>query len=455
MVKIIDTSHHKGYIDWQQVKNYGIEGVIQKCSDGWFMPDDMNKASYTQHIDPSFRLYWKSLEDMFSWRGAYHFLRVDDELAIENERPTSLEQVDVFYEAMVEEGLNYDDYVILDIEEPPSNISYLSPSTIADRVTAVIQKTTELFKRKPILYTGAWWWDYYKDYFDHSFVQDQLFWMSHYWAIDHSTNEFLNQSPKYYIREERLFPHAWLDDLNDRIAYCRVPVIRRSTGEEISAINKNKAVMWQYSSSGNIPGIHDGKGWVDISIAIRPEETWTEARAEEPEPPTGGEMGVLEDIRAELEKHTTLLEEISGKLEGGGGTDPGNGGGTPEPTTVGVRVDRGGKQVYTFCVGAYNAKNKLELEDGIVVLARDPRGFPVFVIYPSNTSEVGERVFVESMSVVQVYPEAVLGDGGWKAYRIDKSQLVPKTGSASIPTVDGDGNEIELFIREDFVVEFV
>jgi GH25 family lysozyme M1 (1,4-beta-N-acetylmuramidase) len=158
--KVIDTSYHKGYIDWQAVKDGGgVEGVILKASDGFFMPDDMEGTTWTGHSDPSFILYWKEVKELFAWRGAYHFLRVDDEIAIQRGRLTSQEQIRYFYDLVVSQGLEWDDYIIIDAEQSASQIDYLDSSVIAKRVKDAVALAEELFGRKVMVYTGAWWWE--------------------------------------------------------------------------------------------------------------------------------------------------------------------------------------------------------------------------------------------------------------------------------------------------------
>ena len=281
MEKFIDVSYHKGYMDFQKVKDSGITGVVMKCSDGFFMPDNMNPApnEWTQHTDPTFKLYWKQLKDLFEWRACYHFLRVDDEIAQANGRPTSLEQIDYFYNQVVEEGLEWDDIIILDIEQVFSQLDYLNKATVASRVKKAIQKTEELFGRKPLIYTGAWWWEYYDDYMDTTFMYKYPFWLSHYWAID-ANNEVKYNGYYYNIYPERIFPYEWLDNLNERVGYCRLPML---TGG--SSINRDKVLAWQYSSSGRVNGITSN---VDMNYYVTQNgwEDWSECLGEEPvEPP--------------------------------------------------------------------------------------------------------------------------------------------------------------------------
>jgi GH25 family lysozyme M1 (1,4-beta-N-acetylmuramidase) len=277
--KIIDTSYHKGYIDWNKIKEQGVEGVILKASDGYFMPDDMAGTTWTGHSDPTFLLYWKEIKDIFDWRGAYHFLRVDDEVATKNGRLTSQEQIYYFYDLVTGEGLEWNDYIVLDIEQSFSQTDYLARSVVAERVENAIALTEELFGRKPIIYTGAWWWEYYHQYFNKEFIYKYPFWLSHYWNID-SNNDMVYNGYYYYIKPNRLFPPEWLDRLEDRIAYCRLPVISDSP-----TINPEKVYLWQYSASGVFDGIASGSK-IDINRYILNEEDWSEARGTDPgEPP--------------------------------------------------------------------------------------------------------------------------------------------------------------------------
>lgn len=314
MVKIIDTSYHKGYIDWNKVKATGVEGVILKATDGFFMPVDMEQTAWAGHTDPSFLLYWKKLKGLFSWRAAYHFLRVDDEVAIQRKRPTSLEQIHLFYDVVKKEGLEWDDYIVLDIEQNISQIDYLDRAVIAKRVQDVIALTEELFGRKPIIYTGGWYWEFFNKHLDTDFIRQYYFWLAHYWAID-KENELTYNGSYYYERPWRLFPKEWRgeDNLNKRIAYCKLPIINN-----VPTVDPDKVLMWQYSSSGKINGIGSS---VDINLELVPEELWKEARGEEPvveppeppveppEPPTDCE-GILNTILDALNALIALIRSF-------------------------------------------------------------------------------------------------------------------------------------------------
>lgn len=310
MVKVIDTSYHKGYIDWEKVKATGVEGVILKATDGFFMPDNMEGTSWTGHEDPSFRLYWKQLKDLFKWRGAYHFLRMDDEIAVQKGRPTSLQQVELFHNTVTREGLEWNDYIILDIEQAASQLDYLSKATVGQRIKDAVTLTEELFGRKPMIYTGAWWWEMYHYYIDKSFISNYPFWLSHYWHID-SQNELVYNGYYFYERSNRLFPIEWRgeNNLNKRIAYCRLPSIGG-----VPTINPDKVYMWQYSESGNIDGITSK---VDLNKYIIDETLWEEARGEEPtSPPPPDPEDPCEDCMTALEYILEVLEKLVAFIKG-------------------------------------------------------------------------------------------------------------------------------------------
>ena len=165
------------------------------------MPTDFeSNYSYPNHFDISFQLYWQQFREAFKWRGAYLFLRVDDEVAIQRGRPTSLEQVDLFVNELYRLGLYDDDYVVLDVEQTFSQLEYLSAEKIGKRVKDVVLKTESLTGRKPIIYTGTWWWEYYHQGFDNDFFRQYPFWLSHYWPID-ANNQIQNTGTIFYIKD--------------------------------------------------------------------------------------------------------------------------------------------------------------------------------------------------------------------------------------------------------------
>jgi len=286
---IVDLSYHKGEMDVPAIAASGVVANIHKATDGFFMPTDYyGNYSYPNHVDISFLQFWRQFREYFKWRGAYHFLRVDDEVAKVRSRPTSLEQIDLFYDVVTSKGLYPEDYIVVDIEQVFSEIDYLSARQIGDRVKAAVYKTEQLFKRKPILYTGAWWWEHYHHEFDKQFFWEYPFWISHYWPIEN--NELYFTGSVYYLKYNRVFPREWRDNINDRIAYARVPAIG-----EFPTINPDMVWLWQYSSSGRVPGTNNTS--IDLNIEVIPEREWVAARGEgavePPDPPEPPEEPIV------------------------------------------------------------------------------------------------------------------------------------------------------------------
>ena len=270
-LQVTDTSYHNKQLDWNIFKEKGVQGVVLKASDGFFMPNDWDATSWDWHTDPSFVAYWKYIDKLFDWRMAYHYLRVDDEHAIYAKRPTSLEQVDYFYETVSGQGLNWNDYICLDIEQLDAELSYLNGKRIiADRIQAVIEKTERVFKRKPIIYTGAWWWEKYHAYFDNAFMNQYKFWLSHYWDIN-DNNEIINYNLDFTGVENAVFYKDF------RYAYCKVP---RLNGR--NTILPENVVMWQYAEYGKLQGL-DRR--FDCNVIIQDEILWEAERGIPPEPP--------------------------------------------------------------------------------------------------------------------------------------------------------------------------
>lgn len=318
MDKFVDISYHKGIVDLNRIKNAGYDAVVLKATDGFFMPDSLDEnPTWTGHTDPTFYLYWKQLKNLFRWRGAYHFLRVDDEIAKNRGRLTSYEQIPYFYEVITSEGLEWDDIIILDIEQAAGQIDYLSGSVIATRIQDAIASTETLFERKPIIYTGAWWWEIYHKYFDSNFMYEYPFWLSHYWGID-SNNDINYNGYNYYLKPNRAFPEAWKAVLEDRLAYCRIPMINNDPNGTPS-INPDKIWMWQFTESGRVDGVSSTLPKnVDINYYMynSKEADWDEARGEKPitnppiEPP---EVPSCKEI---LEKIIKILKDLIDMIQG-------------------------------------------------------------------------------------------------------------------------------------------
>ena len=277
-VKVLDVSHHKGEIDWQRVKEDGVEGVIIKATDGYFMPPNWN-----WHKDYRFDYNWLGTKS-FNWRGAYHFLRVDDENARRYGRPTSQEQIHYFYDVVTKEGLEWNDYVCLDIEQPFNQTNYLSKRILVERIVNAIKLTESLFKRKPIIYTGAWWWENYDSQFSNhlNYLDTLKYWMSHYWTVNNnneiiSTTVFADQVSRVLAPNNK--------------SYCRLP----------NTIKKENVILWQYSDRGKIPGVNKN---VDINMIIIPEAQWKNERS----------TPATDDTKTQVEKELAVIEASTRRI---------------------------------------------------------------------------------------------------------------------------------------------
>lgn len=215
---LIDVSHYQGTINWELVLNYGIEGAFVKASDGYFMG-----PNWTGHIDSEFQTNWTALGNNYVIRGAYHFLRLNyDRYA---GYPDLEKQAEIFANTV---NPRASDMVVLDIEPPHSQISYLGKSEIRSRVIAALNIFGEKLGRKPIIYTAQWWWaEYFTDKDDFS---DYDLWSAHYWSI-------WQLGPKK-----------------------NSPIYINAKPQHVNSFGPS--VFWQYSAVGKVPGI---AGSVDLN----------------------------------------------------------------------------------------------------------------------------------------------------------------------------------------------
>jgi len=176
---------------------------------------------------------------------------------------------------------------------------------------------------------------------------------------------------------------------------------------------------------------------LDGNISWRIDE-WLGVVEQPPEEPgEEPDMGILEQMQAEIAELKDMLIEVKelqplilrnvrlirDQLEGGAEPEP-----EPEPDTIGKTVDRDGANVFLFFVSGYNLKDA-----------------PVFQIYPKDTSEVKDRLWVASGTTVQVFADGrTVGDSGTVAWKVDKAQLV----ASGAPVPDG----VDLYVLEKFIV---
>jgi len=129
-VQGIDVSRYQPNVDWPRVKAAGIAFVVAK-------------ASQANWNDPLFAKHWPGAKDAGLLRGAYHFLTPDVD---------PLKQAAAYLKAL---GSDPGDLPpVLDIEAKTDN-----PAQLAKHAQAWIAEVEKQLKRKPVIYTAAWYWN--------------------------------------------------------------------------------------------------------------------------------------------------------------------------------------------------------------------------------------------------------------------------------------------------------
>ena len=129
----IDVARWQGVVDFKSVAAHGVKFCI--C-----------KATHGKGLDGTFKQNWGSIKPHMV-RGAYAWY-------IPGKDPMG--QADAFVDAMV--GLSNDDLPpAIDFEEPSS----LPAQQLLDEVLVFVKRVRERTNRKPLLYTGKWFWQQY------------------------------------------------------------------------------------------------------------------------------------------------------------------------------------------------------------------------------------------------------------------------------------------------------
>ena len=130
-VEGIDVSHYET-VDFAKVKASGVAFAIMKATEG------------TGYVDPTFASYYAEAKANGLVRGAYHFHRASSD---------PKQQIDHFL-ANVSPTAG-DLPLILDVEDVNSG---MSASAITANVLACLQYLEQKTGRKPMMYTGMWYW---------------------------------------------------------------------------------------------------------------------------------------------------------------------------------------------------------------------------------------------------------------------------------------------------------
>ena len=188
----IDTSHWQGTWIPEDVKAAGKSFVFIKASeaDGW--------------TDDQFAVHWLAAKEEGLLRGAYHFWR---------RRVGPVAQAAYFYKTVLNTGDLGDLPPVVDLEDTAA----LKKNGIDGEILAFLLEVERLFGKKPIIYTGAWWWD--------EWVGSREFGHYDLWVANYKT---------VYPWSKPYLPMGWA-----------------------------KWLFWQHSCKGSVPGV---QGACDLNL---------------------------------------------------------------------------------------------------------------------------------------------------------------------------------------------
>ncbi|WP_336080628.1 glycoside hydrolase family 25 protein [Thalassospira sp. CH_XMU1448-2] len=129
----IDTSHHNGDINWQQVQNSGIAFTFVKATDG------------LDYLDPTFTDHFAAARKAGLLRGAYHFYETNDDGAAQAAwfiKNVTLEPGDL--------------PPVVDIERIKAPIK----GNLHQQFETFLSLLEQHYHRRPIIYTGRKFWEH-------------------------------------------------------------------------------------------------------------------------------------------------------------------------------------------------------------------------------------------------------------------------------------------------------
>lgn len=141
MISGIDISHHNGSVNWALLPD-SVKFVIHKATEG------------TNWVDPRFVSNWAALKQKNVKRGAYHYYRPTYNL---------IAQAENFYSTAHDTQLA----PVLDVELYDgynNDVAYYKntpTSKVQSDLKTILDEIERLFGKKPIIYTGAWFWNPY------------------------------------------------------------------------------------------------------------------------------------------------------------------------------------------------------------------------------------------------------------------------------------------------------
>jgi lysozyme len=212
----IDVSHHQEMVDWQKVKAAGISFALVKATEG------------TGFVDPRFDDNWRGMKEAGIVRGAYHFFHPGQDASKQAAflaRVLGLEQTDL--------------PPVLDLETDDG----MDAATVVKRVEQWLKQVEQLLGRKPMIYTGGWFWN--------------------------PIAEALGQAP------------AWTDAYPIWVAhYANALQPSLPTGW-------SRWTIWQYTDQGKVDGVFGGNPPVDVNRfngSMQDLVDWVAGKAPEPKP---------------------------------------------------------------------------------------------------------------------------------------------------------------------------
>lgn len=198
-VRGIDVSYYQGDIDWNAVAGAGYGFAITRINHSDFM-------------DPKFDQNWAAIKEVGMLRGAYQYFEPGDDV------PTQA-QIVIDKLGMLGPG---DLPAVIDVETTTG----LGPAQVEDAVGQWLELVEAGTGKKPMIYTGKYFW---QDNVGSSAFSDYLLWHAQY-------------------------PNA-----------CQPPADPppACSGCANIADQWSEVAVWQYSSSGSVPGI---AGNVDLNV---------------------------------------------------------------------------------------------------------------------------------------------------------------------------------------------
>ncbi len=132
-VKGIDVSYYQGTINWTAVKGDGVKYAFIRVSDGLNTPDTKFSAN------------WSGSRNAGIYHGAYQFFRPSQD---------AIAQADLLLSKIGNQIAPDDLPPVLDVEATDG----LSAATVAARVHTWVEHVTQALGRRPIIYTGKYFW---------------------------------------------------------------------------------------------------------------------------------------------------------------------------------------------------------------------------------------------------------------------------------------------------------